>query len=341
MILNPDEFYTAIAPNYWVSKVFGLLHLSFTEKTPQRKLVITPFKSLIGLCILRTVIFLAITGYIYRELEVLEFPENMTGVAVQIELYLGVMLTIIEFILAVILRKSDLKIIDMFIALDKSMSARGICISYKGIRRIAYYQVLAVVVMFLVSSVLQVLRDSQALLVINAGINIVNAVNFFMVYQYINVLLLLKQRFVWLNNAIENIGTKHNADEEVPTLQLTYVNENNKSNSLSLSPYVSKKYMKIHDLRNTIRNYGKIYNLLSDLASLINDSFGFYILICILTRFIMICTELIYFYKLFQNPNDGDGLAYISIVLNILMHAFKLLATVSAAGAASAAVSIT
>lgn len=294
-VTTAEDFYFALMPSYWLSKIIGVLHLSFEGQPPNRKLIVS--KNFIYLAAVRILIVFAVVAFFHTSLIYEGLPDEMTTVVLDIDVYCGIIVTIIELISAMLSRKSDLRTIEQFIELDKRLSSAGIKIDYIKARRVAIIEIALVLAQNIFKTIMLVITAPYRIILINSGLNIMSMLNSFQLNEYINMVLMLKQRFNWLNKAIlDNYERKWRRDD-----------------------------CKKSEVKKNIQTYGKLYNDLRKLSKRVDSTFGFFVLVLIISRFIMLNTLLIYLYTTIKNPNIRNGTEYASIAINTGFHAYKLI----------------
>lgn len=89
--------------------------------------------------------------------------------------------------------------------LDKVMQNAGISICYKNARRFNSFQISGITCVFLTKAIMQPFTAERAFVSIYNIFNIVDYINTITLFQYVDLLLLLRQRYIWLNRKIKQL----------------------------------------------------------------------------------------------------------------------------------------
>lgn len=133
----------------------------------------------------------------------------------------------------------------------------GIKISYRNAQIFAYAQIVFMLSMFMIMVTVQPFSGSLAYFVIYSIFNVVDVINTTMLFQYINVLLLVRQRFIWVNRKIR----------EMSHFSKTIITESNQN---QVAPMFIESQEKRLDPQNLIINLGKIHSKLFAICKITN-----------------------------------------------------------------------
>ncbi|XP_017778179.1 PREDICTED: putative gustatory receptor 28b [Nicrophorus vespilloides] len=286
------DIYDTLIPVYVLSKILGLAPFKLSLKGNRG------FVSDVGpIIITRILVLLSVMIFVAWELENLDFPDNIAGIAMRVELYLGTVMTGIVLILAVVNRRGIIGSVNNLMEVDRLLKAADIAVSYKNAKTFCAAQIIFITCVFSSKIIIQPFSSKTSLLYIYSVFNIVDYINTIMLFQYVDLFLLIRQRYIWLNRSVRNLGME----------------------------------MKIHFLKSQclpldslIVQYGIIHNALYQIGNKINRSYGVQLLVTIIVRFIMVTTQLIYAYKIIQDPEQGDPISYTLLFMYLMLHTTKL-----------------
>ncbi|KAF5279977.1 hypothetical protein FQR65_LT15115 [Abscondita terminalis] len=234
---------------------------------------------------------------------------NIGWLALRFEIYFGATITSIILTLAVTNQKMLINAIENIIKIDKEMDKIGIKVTYVNAQRFSYFQILGISCVFSTKLILQAFSARAYYKFVYNTFNVVDYLNTIMLFQYVDILLLLRQRYIWLNREIRN------------TPQRRY-----EWNSLT----TDKKLYSVVDIANAVtpkilvKRWGKLHGELFTTAMLVNRAYGVQLLSTICARFIMITTQLINVYKSIQDPNQSDANTYTLMAIYLFLHGSKI-----------------
>lgn len=257
-----------------------------------------------------------LSHFVYRYVTLLVYDPNATidigWVALRCELYFGAAVTSIILTLAITNQKFLIKAIENIIKIDYGMKKIGIKITYRNAQRFAYFQIFGITIVFILKLIIQSFYAKEFYIFVYNVFNVVDYINTIMLFQYVDILLLLRQRYVWLNKEIKEMGKA----------QTSGLNEF-KLTSLQVSGRTSGKNncVSTEDLLITL---GKVHIKLFDTAKLVNRTYGIQLLSSITARFIMITTQLINMYKIIKDPNTDNNITYSLVAIYLFLHVSKI-----------------
>ncbi|GLV37416.1 hypothetical protein CBL_10618 [Carabus blaptoides fortunei] len=197
---NGLDLYDTVMPVFVLSKILGLAPFRLRGIRGNRK-----FKSDLGLIIVLR--FIGIIGamlYVAHLIEELNFSFDLRSAALRCELYIGSILTAIMLIMAVSMRNLLISTVEDIIHIDDYMRHAGIHVPYKNARRFSICQIIFISCVFSSKAIMQPFIGSRAFLAIYNIFNIVDYINTITLFQYVDIILLLRQRYIWLNRKIKS-----------------------------------------------------------------------------------------------------------------------------------------
>nr|AVH87327.1 gustatory receptor 12 [Holotrichia parallela] len=301
---NSEDIYNTILPIYVISKILGLAPFKMTKKV---------FVIQCGPIVpLRIFIVTGIMCYIAVELEKKEYATGIAALALKCELYLGIFMTFAVLILAVINQKDLMGVITKLVDIDENMRRIHIKINHKNSRRFVLIQMIFISCVFLIKLMLQYFSHTSTMIVIYSAFNFVDYINTIMLFQYVNLLLLIRQRFIWVNRKLKSIS-----NFSYPIC----VGEN----KVTLTPIQIVKHKSfLFDARLQLEVLAKIYSKLCDISRLTNWTYNIQILITVTSRFVMITTQLINTYNAIRDPRRGSYIEYSVMSTYLALHLSKI-----------------
>lgn len=278
-LLKANDIYDILKPLFFVSKILGLVPIKFNKNG-------TAFKDYAILNIIEILIITCITVYLLIWLEIVDFSENIAGLALRVELYLGMIITIIILVLAKANQKLLMRILNGLNKIDCKLN-------YKTGLLLVYFQVIGITCIFITKLVIQLYVNSNIKLYIYSIFNVVDYANTIMLFQYVDILLILRQKYVSLNAIVKERGVIKN--------NITFL----------------KRYV-----RKIANSHDKLYQVCLN----INKMYGIQLLVTIAARFIMITIQLINVYKLIQDGSllQTDSISYALPFIYLFLHGSKI-----------------
>lgn len=189
-----------------------------------------------------------------------------------------------------------------------------IAINYKHYLKISILQVTIITATFILKLVLQIFNSTKTSLLFYGAFNIIDYINVVMVLQFIDILLLICQRFTALNKKLEHLILSN--------VYSIYINKRRNPMKPAACGQINSEMV--------ITSLGKIYNELCLVSRLLNKTFNIQILLTITCRFIMLTAQMVSIYNIIKGAhNDAvqNALASVYCVLHAVV--IFLLATVS------------
>lgn len=306
-IKRAQDLYDVMYPIFIISKVLGLapyqLHLKDERRLTAHIGIIT---------IARFILIVGTMCYVCFVMDELNFSVNIGGMALRYELYFGTIMTAIVLVLSMTNQKPAIKSITMLKELDADFEQIGFHISYKNAQIFCYAQIVFMLFMFMAMVTLQPFSGSLAYFVIYSIFNVVDVINTTMLFQYVDVLLLIRQRFIWLNRKIRDLS-------DFSKTIITVHNETHLTHGMPVN--VTRRKL---ETRNLITNLAKIHGKLFAVAKITNRIYGVQLLVTITIRFVMITTQLINTYKLIQDPKLADSVTHSIVAIYLFLHFSKI-----------------
>ncbi|GJQ74258.1 hypothetical protein Trydic_g19159 [Trypoxylus dichotomus] len=231
-------------------------------------------------------------------------------------------MTIVILILAIVKQKALIEVLQKLIAIDEHLRQSEILPIYKYCTRFAIMQVVIITCIFTLKLILQVLNDAEASLLVYGVFNIVDYINAVMLLQFVNLLLLMRQRFTWLNRKLEKLSKSANIS--------LYIDE---KKVMPLMPAMIGVYKQTKP-EVLLANLGKIYGELCHECRLVNRCFDIQILFTLIGRTIMLTAQLVNVYNIIKSSKK-DYLQTVSETVYLMLHAFVIFVLASVAGETS------
>lgn len=304
-----EDLYDVMVPVFLISKILGLAPFYFNRKTRELK----PHFGIVT--IVRFVLVVGTMGYICYVMDELNFTQNIGGMALRYELYFSTLMTAVVMILAITNQKLAIEAIVEIMEIDEDFRLMGQKVTYRNAQIFAYGQIVYMITMFLAKVILQPFANSLAYLTIYSIFNLVDFINTTMLFQFINILLLMRQRFIWVNREIKNLAdlSRNKNTERKRT-------KDKKRHIVHVISQNSEDYRFL----TTITDYGRIHNRLNIVCKMTNRIFGIQLLVTITIRFVMITTQLINTYKVIQDPNLASSVTHSMIAIYLFLNCAKL-----------------
>lgn len=284
------DIYDVMVPFYYLSKFFGLAPFKTKQNKGNKRLL-----SNYGLItIFRILLFLSFFIYFLIYLETTEFVENIAGAAFRVALYNVFIMTTIILTSVIVNQRKLIQIIDDFVELDRNLAATNVKVDYKTAKNVVLFEIIVSSVVFLATLVIQLFLNFEIKIYIYSIMNVIDYIGTLFIFQYCNLLLLLRQRYRYLHRFLEKIARNKRSLLELPPIDIKI-----------------KKAAKIH---------GKLHKI----AKQINVTYEFQLFTIILVRFILIMTQLINLYRIIIDPMWGDTLSYVVVMIYLLFHVFKI-----------------
>lgn len=313
---NGMDVYDTIMPVFILSKILGLAPFHLRGIRGKRK-----FHSDVGLIILLR--FIGIIGtmlYLARLIEELNLPFDLRGMALRCELYMGTVLTATMLITAVTMRKVLISAVEDLVHIDDYMRHAGIRVPYKNARKFSACQIVFITCVFSLKAIMQPFIGSTVFLVIYNVFNVVDYINTITLFQYVDFVLLLRQRYIWLNRKIKSwsivVESKY---EECFFLKNDLVEKH-----IFVKPAHVNDLIDL-DLEVGLNVLGEIHNNLYDISQKVNKVYSVRLLITVGMRMVMILTQLLTIYKyIFDKKNKPNPLTLVLVGIYLFLHTSKL-----------------
>ncbi|KRT79785.1 hypothetical protein AMK59_6729 [Oryctes borbonicus] len=216
--------------------------------------------------------------------------------------------------LAAFNQKYSINIVRRLVDIDKKMRSVHIELSYRNCKKFLLIQIVLITCLFALKVVLQYFSYTTSTLVMYSAFNVVDYINTIMLFQYIDLVLLIRQRFVWINQRLEDVckySHPINLDKHkrplVPVLSIK---------TTKLSP-ISRFDVLLENLAN-------IYSKLCDVSRLVNRAYNIQILVTVGSRFVMITIQLINIYRTIRDPDKGNVAQYLVLSVYLILHIGKI-----------------
>lgn len=304
-----EDLYDVMVPVFIISKILGLAPFYFNRKTRELK----PHFGIVT--IVRFILIVGTMCYICYVMDELNFTQNIGGMALRYELYFSTLLTAVVMILAITNQKLAIGAIVEIIEIDEDFRLMGQKVTYRNAQIFAYGQIVYMITMFLAKVILQPFANSLAYLTIYSIFNLVDFINTTMLFQFVNILLLMRQRFIWVNREVKDLAelSKNKNTERKRA-------KDKKRHIVHVISQNSEDYRFL----TTIIDYGRIHNRLSIVCKMTNRIFGIQLLVTITIRFVMITTQLINTYKVIQDPTLASSVTHSMIAIYLFLNCAKL-----------------
>lgn len=217
--------------------------------------------------------------------------------------------------LAVVNQKLLIRCIEKLVEIDLSMQNIHITVHYKNSKKFVLFQVIAITCVFLSKVVLQFFTHSATTLSMYSAFNIFDYINTIMLFQYVDLLLLIRQRFIWMNRKLRNLPNTNNSPEAL-RIPIT---------PIVCDGYNRKRSIQIQfDTELILNNLAKIYGNLCHVSRMVNRTYGIQILVTIGSRFVMITTQSINTYNIIRDPTQGSRVQYALLAIYLMLHTSKI-----------------
>lgn len=309
LIKRAEDLYDVMYPVFIISKILGLAPFQYNHKG---KKSYSPHFGVIT--ILRFILVVGVMCYVCFVMEEVNFSVNIGGMALRYELYFGTIMTAIILLMAMVNQKLTIKAVTLIIELDADLRRIGVPVSYKHAQIFAYSQVSFIAFMFAANAIIQPFSGSVAYFVIYSIFNVIDYLNTTVLFQYVNMLLLIRQRFIWLNRKIKDLS---NSSKTIFTTR--------DNNYIEEIPHLIRVVPKEQfDSGHVIINLAKVHSKLHVVSKVTNRMYGVQLLVTIAIRFIMITTQLINTYKVIQDPHLAGSVTHSLIAIYLFLHFSKI-----------------
>lgn len=304
--VKKHDLYDAIFPLYVLSKVLNLGPIHLRERENKKY-----FVSSVGLNnFIHLLIILCPMFYGTYLIEHIEFTNGLRGAASRFELYMGIILTTVIIITLCINNKLIIASVNDILDVDKMLRLLQLPVLYSNARRFCIYQIIFITTVFMSKFIINMFGESQTQIMLYSIFNIVDYINTISLFQYVNLVLLLWQRYKWINQQMKLLR-KQMIMRETHNTFVIYSNEflkNKKHDSTFLNQSNDTKNIKM--IKDDLENFlyiMKIHNKLYIIGIHINRAYSLQLLLTITMRFIMLITQLLHIYKLLLDKNYSDG----------------------------------
>lgn len=308
LVKKAEDLYDVMYPVFIISKILGLAPFQYNHKGQKSY---SPHFGVIT--VLRFILVVGVMCYVCFVMEEVNFSVNIGGMALRYELYFGTIMTAIILLMAMVNQKLTIKAVTLTTELDTDLRRIGVAVSYKHAQIFSYAQVSFIAIMFAANAIIQPFSGSVAYFVIYSIFNVVDYLNTTVLFQYVNMLLLIRQRIVWLNRKIRELS---DSSKTIFTKRNSYIEE-----VPHLIHVVPKEQF---DLGRLIINLAKIHSKVYVVCKITNRMYGVQLLVTIAIRFVMITTQLINTYKVIQDPNLAGSVTHSLIGIYLFLHFSKI-----------------
>lgn len=324
---NPD-LYDAILPLYILSKVLNLGPIHLRERENKKY-----FVSSVGLNnFVHLLIILCPIFYGTHLVEKMEFNSGLRKAASRFELYMGMILTTVIIVTLCINNKLIISSVNDILYVDKLLRLINLPVSYTNARIFCICQIVFITIVFLSKFVINMFGESDTQILLYSIFNIVDYINTISLFQYVNLVLLLWQRYKWINKQMKLLRKQMIMQDTHNTFMIyskEFLNKKN-YNTTYINQSNDKKNIKmITDNLETFLYIMKIHNKLYIIGININRAYSAQLLLTIAMRFIMLITQLLHIYKLLLDKKYADDnnsiSAHILIFIFLILHFSKIL----------------
>lgn len=304
-IKQAEDIYDVMYPIFIISKILGLAPFQYNRKGQKS------YTAHFGvITILRYILILGVMCYICFVMDDINFSVNIGGMALRYELYFGTIMTAIILLLAITNQKLLIDAIHKITEIDEDFKNMGREVTYKNAQIFSYLQILFMISMFSCKAILQPFSNDLAYFVIYSIFNVIDFINTGMLFQFVDLLLLIRQRFIWINREIRNLTSF--------SRKISTIGETVEINQLM------QVHPKNSDFKSVIKSLGKIQNKLYFVCKVTNRNYGMQLLVTVTIRFIMITTQLINTYKVIQDPRLAGSVTHSLIAIYLFFNFTKL-----------------
>lgn len=228
-------------------------------------------------------------------------------------------MTFLVLLLALFQQQHLINIIMELVNIDQHMNSMHIKLNYDNSKRFGLAQMVIITCLFLLKISLQYFSYSTAILVMYSVFNLVDYINTIMLFQYVNLVLLIRQRFIWLNRRLRQIRRHPTYLNKCRLSLIPKLNYNSGNTSM----------IRKMEIETLLIDLAKIYAKLCSLSRFVNRTYNVQILITVASRFLMITTQLINTYNTIRDRSSEQVTQYIVLSLYICLHFFKILMVAS------------
>lgn len=230
-------------------------------------------------------------------------------------------MTFTVLLLGMLNQKKLIKIIESLSNIDNHMKNIHIKINYESIRKFGLIEMLVIICLFSTKIILQYFSEDSATLFMYSTFNLIDYINTVMLCQYINLVLLVRQRFM-----LSNIRLKTISKFSYPILTNDmdiYVVPVLRQNDFTTNLTRYQNSLLLIDL-------AKIYDKLCAVSRLINYAYNIQILVTVGSRFVMITTQLLSIYNAIRIPEYENNIQYAILVTYLTLNLLKIFVVASA-----------
>lgn len=287
-----NDIYDLLWPLLNISKIFALLPLRINKRSN---------KTLRDCGIPNVLLALGFVWSSSSGLYYLGFADNIGDIALRVQLSLGMTLIMVMMLMAKLRQHLFLQILLKIATLDDELKSYSITFDYTFGYKLVWMQIVGISCFFLCKLILQFNISNHTKFCAYSIFNLVDYINTLMLFQFVDILLILRRRYVRLNQLITNEETK----------------------------LLRKWYLEAHRVKIIAKLHCKLHKICLD----VNRMYGVQLLVTICIRFVMITMLLITIYKLIQQDymEKIDTIYYILCAIYLLMHISKLFMIVAVA----------
>lgn len=309
IIKKAEDLYDVMYPVFIISKILGLAPFQYNHKGSKSYSVHFGV-----ITILRFILVVGVMCYVCFVMEEVNFTVNIGGMALRYELYFGTIMTAVILLMAMMNQKLTIKAVVLMVEIDADLKRIGVAVSYKKAQIFSYAQVCFIAFMFAANAILQPFSGSVAYFVIYSIFNVVDYINTSMLFQYVNMLLLIRQRFIWINRKVRQLSD----------LSKTIITMHDNNYTEGVPHLIHVTPVERFDSGHLIINLGKIHSKLHAVCKITNRMYGVQLLVTIAIRFVMITTQLINTYKVIQDPRLAGSVTHSLIGIYLFLHFSKI-----------------
>lgn len=149
-------------------------------------------------------------------------------------------------------------------------------------------------------------------------LNLVDYLNTIMLYQYTDFVLLLRQRYIWLNREITTLGEIVSPSTDGLTGAPLYPNE---FITIKRPPFENNSNSGAGHALQALAN---IHDALYDCAEVGNRAYSIQLLATVGVRFLMVTTQLLNTYKMLADGKSGSTVSFVLAGIYIILHTLKV-----------------